>query len=143
MFETALSEKRDRYIKNGFSLIEIMIVLAILGLIIYILAPRFTGMLDKARIKSTKIMLHTIKNAIIMYKTDTGEHPERLRDLIKKPSEERAAKKWEGPYFDEKEVPTDPWGNTYKYERTQSGYELYSYGPHGKGAPKDEYIRAE
>lgn len=143
MLESVQIKRSKRFLRQGFTLIELMIVLAVLGLIMYFLVPRFGTMLNKARIRTTRLAIQTLKNSITMYKVDVGDFPERLRDLIKKPTEEKASKKWEGPYFDDKELPNDPWGNAYKYERTQTGYDLYSYGPNGKGSPKDEYIRAE
>lgn len=138
-----IQRPRNRFLRPGFTLIELMIVLAILGLIMYFIVPRFGGMLNKARIRSARLAMGLFKNAITMYKTDIGDYPERLRDLIKRPSDEKAAKKWEGPYFEDKEIPSDPWGESYRYERTQTGYDLYSYGPNGKGAPKEEYVRAD
>ena len=135
-------QRYRRFLRPGFTLIELMIVLAVLGLIMYFLIPRFGTMLNKAKIRTARLAMQTIKNQITMYKVDVGDYPERLRDLVKKPSDEKAAKKWDGSYTDDKEIPEDPWGNAYRYERTQTGYDLYSYGPNGKGAPKEEYIRA-
>jgi general secretion pathway protein G len=132
-----------RLLKSGFTLIELMIVITIIGLLMYFAIPRLAGVLDRARVRTSRLMIQTLKNAISLYKLDVGDNPEKLRDLIKKPSEERAAKKWEGPYFADKEIPSDPWGNPYRYEKTATGYDLYSYGPKGKDAPKDEYIRAD
>ena len=143
MLESVQMKRSNQFLRQGFTLLELMIVLGVLGLIMYFLVPRFGTMLNKARVRTARLAMQTLKNSITMYKVDVGDFPERLRDLIKKPSEEKAAKKWEGPYFDDKELPNDPWGDSYKYDRTQTGYDLYSYGPNGKGAPKDEYIRAE
>lgn len=143
MLDSIQVQRSKRFLQEAFTLIELMIVLAVLGLIMYFLVPRFGTMLNKAKVRTSRLAMQTIKNSITMYKVDIGDYPERLRDLIKKPAEEKAAKKWEGPYFEDKEIPNDPWGESYRYERTQTGYDLYSYGPNGKSSSKDEYIRAE
>jgi general secretion pathway protein G len=79
-----------------------------------------------------------------MYKTNINSFPPRLKDLIDKPKDERAAKKWQGPYIDKEEVPEDPCNNKYHYKINAEGakrpYELLSYGPNGKGSPKTEWI---
>lgn len=78
-----------------------------------------------------------------MFNAHTGQYPARLNDLLKKPADEKIARKWEGPYLKAKEVPEDAWGSKYVYKLTPQAehkYDLYSYGPNGKGSPKEEWI---
>lgn len=116
--------------RKGFTLIEILIVIAIIGLLMAFLAPRFLGQQEKANISAAKIGLKQIQGAITLYKTNVGRSPERLIDLVEKPLDEKAAQRWRGPYLDD--LPEDPWGNDFEYRKTpgeKHPYELYSEGP--------------
>ncbi len=132
-----------RYARAGFTLIELMIAIAILGILMAIVVPNYLAYQERAKKRAAKSTLQVFKGAILMYQSDIGQFPTRLRDLLLRPREERLAKKWEGPYLERKEVPSDPWGNKYQYKVTPGGpnpYEFYSYGPKGKGAPKVEWL---
>ncbi|MDP3889130.1 MAG: type II secretion system major pseudopilin GspG [bacterium] len=132
-----------QFVREGFSLIELMIAITIMGILAAIIVPNFMSYLQKARISNTKATIRTFEQAITMYQADMAQYPTALRDLIKQPADEKAAKKWQGPYLKKKDVPQDPWGNKYQYRPTpeaENPYELYSYGPKGKGAPKQEWI---
>jgi len=130
--------------RRGFTLIEIMIGLMIIGVLMGIVIPTANRYWAQAKIRTTRQELQNIRFAIESYQTDTGLYPARLRDLIKRPTgDERIAAKWTGPYLPKKEVPRDQWGNAYHYRITEGGkfsYELYSYGPGGKGSPKADHI---
>lgn len=131
-------------IREGFTLIEIMIAVAIVGLMLAIIGPavyrRFAGATESA----ARSQMASLKTAIGTYYIDTIRYPDRLSNLIIKPP--AVAAKWRGPYLEADEVPDDPWGNPYQYKKTPPGgkhpYELYSYGPNGKEAPKEEWIHA-
>lgn len=122
---------------EGFSLIEILVALAIVGLIAAIAVPAYMRYLAGAKVKKARIELKSIKNQIDIYQIDTNQYPTRLDDLIKAPA---GVEGWGGPYFEKKQIPLDPWGNKYQYRLTpESGenpYELYSYGPDKKKGPK-------
>jgi len=130
--------------RDGFTLIEIMIAIAILGILAAVIAPSFFGYLKTARISSAKSTLQTMKSGITFYNAHTGQWPARLKDLIEKPRDEKLRKKWQGPYIEVEEIPEDPWGNAYQYKINPPGsarpYELFSYGPEGKGAPKEDWV---
>ncbi len=130
--------------RAGFTLIEIMIAIAILAIISAIIVPYFIGFQETARKRSAKATLRVFKGSILLYQSHVGQFPAALRDLIRRPREERLAKKWEGPYIDTKEIARDPWGNKYNYKVTPTGanpYELYSYGSRkGKETPKIEWL---
>lgn len=130
-------------LRAGFSMIEIMIVLTIIGMLFYFMVPKIMNMVESAKRRTTKLKIGAIKNAILMYKTDTAQYPEKLKDLMKRPTDEKVSKKWEGPYIDQEDQLVDSWGEMFKYQKTQTGYDLYSYGPNQRDATKDEYIRAD
>lgn len=127
--------------REGFTLIEIMIAIAILGILGALIGPNFMSYLAKAKVKATRLSMVGVQKAIDDYHIDTNQYPEKLRDLIKKPSGE--VKNWDGPYLKKEEAPTDAWGEVFKYTRTSGGkkpYDLISYGVKGRGSPKEEHI---
>lgn len=133
-------------IQEGFTLIEIMIAVAIVGLMLAIIGPavyrRFAGATESA----ARSQMASLKTAIGTYYIDTIRYPDKLSDLIKKPADPKLAAKWKGPYLEADEIPDDPWGNPYQYRKTLGGkhpYELYSYGSdEGKDTPKEKWIQA-
>ena len=129
--------------REGFSLMEILIAVMILGLVAALVGPAAFNAYKNAQKNTAKTTLRSFKDAINMYQTHVGQLPQTLKDLIKKPRDERSAKRWEGPYINKEEVPEDPWGNDFKYKITAGAkhpYDLYSRGPNGESAPKEEWI---
>lgn len=127
--------------REGFTLIEILIAIAIVGILGALVAPNFLRYLDSSRVKATKLSLVGVQKAIDDYNMDTNRYPEKLRDLVKKPSGE--IKGWDGPYLKKDEVPEDVWGEPFQYKPTPGGkkqYDLYSFGPKRRGSPKEEHI---
>jgi general secretion pathway protein G len=140
---SAHKDARVRYTRSGFSLMEIMIAVMILGLIMAMVGPAVNNAYKKAQKRTAKSSIVSFKKAIDEYQREVQQLPTKLKDLIQKPREERAAKRWEGPYIEKGEVPQDPWGENFVYKLTPGGkkpYELYSYGPNKKGSPKEEWI---
>jgi general secretion pathway protein G len=130
-----------RGLREGFSLIEIMIGLLIMGLIMGLAGTTVFSQLKKAKGRTTKLNMLTIKKAIDNYNLDTNKYPDKLINLMKLPADLKG--KWEGPYLEGKELPVDGFGEPFKYQRTPEGkkpYELQSYGPNRQGAPKEEWI---
>jgi general secretion pathway protein G len=135
--------------RAGFSLMEIMIALAILGFIMAMVGPALQKTLARGKAKTAKNTMMSFKNGIMQYKMDVGQLPSSLKDLIQKPRDERASKKWDGPYIEKssgdeyEELPEDPYNNPFVYKLTPNAkhpYELYSRGPKGPDAPKEEWI---
>lgn len=119
-----------KQVRKGFTLIEILIVVAIIGLLMAFLAPRFLGKREQATAQIAQLGLRQVQDAINLYRLNTGRYPEQLIDLVEQPQDVSTAKKWQGPYVDD--IPEDPWGQEYQYRKTpgdQHPYELYSEGP--------------
>ena len=141
MVTTQMSEKR--YARPGFTLMEILIAVMILGLLGALVGPALNNIYKSQQKRACESSLLGLKKAIQIYKDRVLKLPTTLKDLIKKPKDEQAAKRWEGPYVEGDEIPMDPWGESFKYKLTpgtKHPYELFSYGPEGKGSPKEEHI---
>ena len=118
---------------GGFSLIELLVVIIILGLISALVAPKFFGKVDKAKTKTAKVQIELLGSALDSLRLDNDRYPtseEGLNALREKPDE---LKDWDGPYLP-KPVPLDPWGRPYLYQcpGEHGDYDLYSYGRDGE-----------
>jgi len=121
----------------GFSLIEIMVVIVIIGLLVAIVAPNVLERADEARIQKVKADFKNIETALKLYKLDNFSYPtteQGLMALVEKPTVEPIPRNWKtGGYIEH--PPEDPWGNAYKYlnppEFGHGDYDLYSLGADG------------
>jgi general secretion pathway protein G len=122
-----------RHGEQGFTLIEILVVITIIGLIMGLVGPRVLNYLSDARSKAAKIQIESFASALDLYFLDTGHYPnssEGLTALVRRPANTLP---WNGPYLKGATVPNDPWGNPYVYRMPgQHGtYDLISYGSDG------------
>jgi len=130
---------RDRRRNHGFTLIELMVVIAIIGLLALMVVPRLTGAMDRA--KRTKAMadIHEIQTALDRYYLDNGYYPttdQGLQALVAAPASGRIPNNYEeGGYI--QRVPPDPWGNAYFYSSDGNTYTLKSYGRSGVEGGQD------
>jgi general secretion pathway protein G len=123
----------------GFTLIEIMVVVVIIGILIGLVAPNILGRVDKARVTAAKTDIATLEQALEMYRLDNHNYPstdQGLEALIVKPGGEPDAKNWnpEG-YLKKPKLPLDPWGKPYQYVspgQDKRPYDLYSFGADGR-----------
>lgn len=122
----------------GFTLIELMVVIIILGLLAAIVMPRIVGETDKARYGTALAQMRILEDALKRYKLDSGFFPtteQGLESLVQQPTTGTLPRNWpEGGYLDKQEVPLDPWGNAYIYiSPGQHGpdYDLKSLGADG------------
>jgi len=123
----------------GFTLIEIMVVVVILGILATFLVPKIINRPDEARITKVKNDIKAIESALKLYKIDNGFYPtteQGLVALIEKPDMEPIPRNWKkGGYLNSEEAPKDAWGNKYIYRSPGSegrDYEIISYGADGK-----------
>lgn len=119
--------------RRGMTLIEIMIVLAIIGSIAALLLPNITGQLDKSKVKETRIQMTQIVNALSMYYTDCGKYPQSLEGLTK--ADANCGNWGPQPYYTKKL--TDPFGNEFVYELNGAEYSLKSLGKDGREGGSD------
>lgn len=132
--------------QSGFTLLEMIVVLVIIGLIMGIVGPRLFGQADKAKVQTAITQTKMLKGALDTMRLDISRYPtteEGLNLLVTKPTDERTASLWAGPYLEEA-VPKDPWSRDYIYSTQPSenlGFSLYSLGadgaPGGEGDAKD------
>lgn len=122
-----------RHISYGFTLLELLVVVAIIGLLAGYVGPKYFGQLGKAEIKAARAQISALEKALDHYRLDTGHYPtteQGLAALVKKPANES---KWAGPYL-QKDVPPDPWGKAFIYKSPgeHGDFDLFSYGRDGR-----------
>ena len=135
---------------SGFTLIEIMVVVVILGLLAVLVAPRVIGRLATAKDKAARAQIELLGTTLDLYRADNGNYPtteQRLEALWTRPATPPEPRNWAGPYL-RKRVPLDPWGNPYVYrspgETNPQSYDLSSLGSDGApgGEGEDADIRS-
>lgn len=132
---------------GGFTLIELMVVIVILGILAGLVIPRIAGRPEDARRMKARVQIESIGTALRLYRLDNGAYPttgQGLRALVEQPAGGRIPAAWrEGGYLERGRVPLDPWGNEYVYisPGVHGDYDLVSYGadgrPGGEGANAD------
>lgn len=133
-----MTVQNTRWIKQikavaGFTLLELLVVMVIIGLLAGYVAPKYMSQIGKSEIKATKAQIDALEKSLDQFRIDTGHYPNQqqgLAALVTRPAEET---KWDGPYL-RKGLPPDPWGNPYIYKipGEKSDFELISYGKDGQ-----------
>ncbi len=123
---------------RGFTLIELMVVMVILGILAGMIVPRIMDRPEEARRTKAAVDIQALEQALQLYKLDNGQYPgteQGLQALIEAPSAGRLARKWrKGGYLDKSRVPVDPWDNEFVYisPGLHGDFDLMSYGPDGE-----------
>ncbi|MCX7634723.1 MAG: type II secretion system major pseudopilin GspG [Syntrophales bacterium] len=140
-------KRENRRNSRGFTLIELMVVIVILGILAGLIIPRIMGRPDEARRAKARVQIESIATALKLYKLDNGNYPtteQGLQALVEQPTTGPPAKGWrQGGYLEGKKVPKDPWGRDFVYlsPGTHGDFDLSSYGadgePGGEGKDKD------
>lgn len=126
-----MNECRQLNVQKGFSLLELLVVLVIIGLLAGIVGPSLFKNIGKSEITTAKAQVDSLGKAIDTFRLDNGRFPspeEGLRALVQRPE---GLPDWNGPYL-KKAVPLDPWGQPYQYQvpgQHSADYDLYSFGP--------------
>jgi general secretion pathway protein G len=120
---------------EGFTLVEMLVVLTIIALILGMVGPRVLGYLGDSRIKTAKLQIESFGSALDLFYIDVERYPstsEGLNALVQRPT---GVEIWNGPYVKGARVPLDPWGNAYLYRAPAetAPYEIVSHGPDGRG----------
>jgi general secretion pathway protein G len=124
---------------RGFTLLELLVVMVIIGLLAGYVGPKFFAQIGKSEVKATKAQIDALQKSLDQYRLDMGHYPgteQGLAALVVKPADEP---KWAGPYLS-KVVPKDPWGNDYQYRSPgeHGEYDLLSFGRDGRPGGEGE-----
>jgi general secretion pathway protein G len=119
--------------RSGFTLLELLVVIVIIGLLSGYVGPKYFSQLGKSEVTAARAQIEAFEKALDTFRLDVGRYPlaeEGLSALLTQPA---AADRWNGPYL-KKQIPKDPWGNTYIYRSpgSKSDFEIISYGKDGQ-----------
>lgn len=123
-------DMRKRHSQRGFTLVELLVVLAILALLAGLVGPQVMKFLGSSKTKTAKLQVEEFAAALDLYRLEVGRYPqtsEGLDALVRKPGD---APNWSGPYLKKTVIPKDPWGFEYHYRSPgeQGAYDIYSFG---------------
>ena len=131
-----LRAKRDetRSSEQGFTLVEMLVVIAIIGLIMGLIGPRVLNYLSESKVKAAKIQIQSFESALDLFNLDAGRYPSTAEGLTALVRRTPGLAAWNGPYLRGGNVPNDPWNNPYVYRAPgeHGAYDIVSYGADGQ-----------
>lgn len=138
----ALTIPPTRKRASGFTLLELLVVMVIIGMLAGFVAPKFFAQIGKSQVKTARAQIDALEKSLDQYRLDVGHYPTNEQGLLALMERPAGEAKWSGPYL-KKAVPQDPWSNNYvyKFPGEHGEYDLISYGkdgqPGGTGEAED------
>jgi len=128
-----MPSRRPRFACAGFTLLELLVVVAIIALLVGYVGPRLFGQVSKSEITTAKAQIDALEKAVDQYRLDTGHYPTTEMGLAALATRPQNEPKWNGPYL-RKDVPLDPWGKPYTYKQPgeKGDYDIVSFGKDGQ-----------
>jgi general secretion pathway protein G len=122
-----------RSYSSGFTLLELLVVMVIIGLLAAYVGPQYFAQLGKSEVKATQAQISALQKALDTYRIDVGHYPTTEQGLVALVTKPQNEPKWSGPYL-QKAVPPDPWGHPYNYKAPgeHGDYDLFSFGKDGQ-----------
>lgn len=129
----------NRQRSKGFTLLELLVVMVIIGLLASIVAPQYFSQIGKSNAKVARAQIQSVGQALDQYRLDVGRYPSSEESLLALRQAPANSPKWQGPYL-KQDLPADPWGNAYQYKSPgQNGeYDLWSLGSDGQAGGEGE-----
>lgn len=125
---------------HGFTLLELLVVIVIIGLLAAFVAPKYFGQIGRSKTQVTKAQIESFEKGLDQYRIDTGRYPTTEQGLVALFVQPASEANWHGPYL-KKGIPADPWNNAYVYKAPGSDgreYDIISYGANGTQGGSDE-----
>jgi general secretion pathway protein G len=128
------TDGRSARCAQGFTLIEVLLVVVIIGILIGVAVPKLSGRVKQAQIQGTRESIRAVALALDVYEVDIGRYPGALQNLLTSSGEIN----WNGPYLKDGRMPQDAWGIDIQYAPRENGYELRSAGPDNQMGSGDD-----
>jgi general secretion pathway protein G len=135
MFKRCIPAGRREFVRSnrGFTLLELLVVIVIIGLLASLVAPKYFNQIGKSNVKIAKAQIDALEKALDQYRLDVGAYPSTEAGLTALTAKPQTLDRWQGPYL-KKPAPADPWGRAYQYKSPgdHGDYDLFSLGADGQ-----------